>query len=271
MRFCKSYQFDPGIEAYKLGWSLVGPPMMTVFIFSVDGVLFDTGLPHMGPQVESLVREKGIHTVFLTHHHEDHAGNAGRISRIPGVRIFGHGLTREKMVDPAPILPYQKYVWGSSSPARVSPLPGKWENHLGPLSAVHTPGHAKDHMVYHFPDHGLLISGDLFLAQRIKFFRSDERVGEQIASLKRALELDFDTLLCSHYPRQTGGRKALAGKLAFLEDFQGRILALHGKGMGEKAIFKAMDLREDRFIRAFTFGNVSLMNGVRSVIRDAGN
>jgi glyoxylase-like metal-dependent hydrolase (beta-lactamase superfamily II) len=41
---------------------------------------------------------------------------------------------------------------------------------------VHTPGHAKDHTVFFLPEKGVLFSGDLYLADHIKFFRSDKNM-----------------------------------------------------------------------------------------------
>ncbi len=268
MRLFKRYAFDHGMVGYKLAWSPVGPPLMTVYLFQKDQVFFDTGLSHMGPEVVGLAQNQKVGSVFLTHHHEDHSGNAAAVAKATGAGIFGHDLTREKMAGPGPILPYQRYVWGRSRAVDVDPvapdveIPG-----LGPMETCHTPGHARDHLVYFFPDKGMVISGDLFLAERIKYFRSDEDVCEQIRSLKKVLALDFDMLLCSHYPRKTGGKKALAAKLAFLENLEGGILDCHGKGMDERAIFKALSLEEDHVTRWITFGNVSMMNAVRSVLR----
>jgi len=54
-------------------------------------------------------------------------------------------------------------------------FPEKIESVLGEMVPVHTPGHAKDHTIYFLQDAGVLFSGDLYLADKIKFFRSDEK------------------------------------------------------------------------------------------------
>ena len=202
----------------------------------------------------------------MTHHHEDHSGNAARLSSKLGATVMGHPITIEKMAAPGPILPYQKWVWGKASPVVMDPIPPDWECRLGPMEVIHTPGHARDHVVYYFPNKGIVFSGDLFLAERLKYFRADEALGTQIQSLKSVLALDFDILLCAHHPKPKGGKAALQCKLDFLEEFQGRILTLHDRGMAAPEIFKQLGLREARMVQAISFGNVSLMNGVRSVI-----
>ena len=271
MRLITPCEFDHGISGWKLGWSLAGPPLMTVFIFECGGTLFDSGLSHMGPEVTALAQKRGVEQVLLTHHHEDHSGNGARLNRELGIPVRGHELTARAMARPFSILPYQSYVWGKSTPMEIAPLPSSdWEHPvLGKMHAVHTPGHAPDHTVFHFPDTGVLVSGDLFLAERIKYFRTDEDVNGQVESLKRVMELDFDTLLCSHYPRNRDGKAALARKLDFLTSFRDRVLDAHGRGLTEKEILRELGMAESRGTQCFTFGDVSLINGVRSVIRGA--
>lgn len=266
MRLYETYDFD-GIKGHKLGWSFLGPPLMTVYCFTFGDVMVDTGQSHMQKQVLKIAAAGNIKQIFLTHHHEDHSGNAAAIQRKLKVSVSGHALTIEKMKQQFPILPYQTYVWGKARPLTVTILPEKIETILGDMTPIHTPGHAKDHTVYLLEKQGVLFSGDLYLADKIKFFRSDEDMGIQIESLKKILALEFQTLLCSHYPKRVQGKKRIEKKLAFLENLYGSIIVLHKKGYPEKQIFKDLELREDYFIKYFCFGNVSMINAVRSAVR----
>ena len=114
------------------------------------------------------------------------------------------------------------------------------ETPSGKMIPVHTPGHAKDHTVFFLPEKGVLFSGDLYLADYIKFFRSDENMGIQIESLKKVTHLDFNTLLFGHNPR-----------------LYGNIVYLWKKGFPEKQIFNKLKLKEAWFTKYFCFGNVS--------------
>ena len=57
MRVCKSHTFDHDIRGFKLGWSLAGPPLMTVYCYSFDPIMIDTGQSHMEKQVLAIARE----------------------------------------------------------------------------------------------------------------------------------------------------------------------------------------------------------------------
>jgi len=65
MRFCKTYQFDHGIKGFKLGWSLAGPPLMTVYFYLFDNIMVDTGQSHMEKEVVAIARENNIRNIFL--------------------------------------------------------------------------------------------------------------------------------------------------------------------------------------------------------------
>jgi glyoxylase-like metal-dependent hydrolase (beta-lactamase superfamily II) len=267
MRFCRTYPFDYGIQGFMLGWSLAGPPLMTVYCYIFDSIMIDTGLSHMEKAVVHIACENRVRRVFLTHHHEDHSGNAAAIHGSLSADIYGHPLTCEKLQKPFSILPYQKYVWGRSTTVGVKSFPDEIDTPLGKLVPVHTPGHAKDHTSFFLPERGILFSGDLYLADRIRYFRSDEDMGTQIESLKAVLQLDFDILLCAHYPKRKNGIQHVRKKLEFLEDLFGSIIDLWEKGLPEKRIFHELKLKEDHFMKFFCFGNVSMLNGVRSAIR----
>ncbi|MDZ7665582.1 MAG: hypothetical protein U5K27_09705 [Desulfotignum sp.] len=92
-------------------------------------------------------------------------------------------------------------------------------------------------------------------------------MGIQIESLKKVSNLDFNALLCGHNPRQKKGREHIQSKLEFLENLYGNIVHLWKKGLPEKQIFNELKLKEAWFTKYFCFGNVSMMNGVRSAIR----
>jgi glyoxylase-like metal-dependent hydrolase (beta-lactamase superfamily II) len=131
---------------------------------------------------------------------------------------------------------------------------------------IETPGHSQDHIVLWEKQHGWLFAGDLYLGERIKYYRSDEHLGDQIASLKKVLALEFDTLFCAHNPCLANGKSKFRNKLQFLEEFYGQVKILAAKGFSEKAIIKTLDPAKDRFVKWITLGNVSFANMVRSAM-----
>lgn len=266
MHFMKKIQFKE-TTGYQLGWSVFGPPLMTVYCYVLGDLMIDTGQSHMQKEALRIAEDHKIKKIVLTHHHEDHSGNAAVIKEAVDARVYGHQLTVKKMSGPFKILPYQKYIWGKAKALKMEIMPDKIDTILGDMVPLHTPGHSKDHTTFFLKNAGIVFSGDLYLGDKIKFFRADEDMGTHILSLKKILKLDFDTLLCSHHPKIEHGKKRIEKKLAFLEDLYGSTILFWNKGYPEKEIFKALKLKEDYFIKYFCFGNVSMINGVKSAVR----
>ena len=268
MHHVKVYQFGP-VEAFELGFALVGRPLITVYVYRVGNLLIDSGPRHLSRIVDRLAAQKALAAILLTHHHEDHSGNAGVLGRRHKVPIYAHPQAEHKLKDSFPILPYQHYLSGKAAKADITPYPESIVANSLRIRPIHTPGHSKDHTVFLEEHNGWLFSGDLFLNDRIHFFRSDEQIGQQIASLKKALGYDFDALFCGHRPHPEKGRRHLANKLDFLISFQDRVSRFLDLGLEEKEIIRRMQTRSDLKLRWFTFGNASFAHLVRSCIREA--
>ena len=77
-----------GITELRLssGWTrLFGLP---VSCYLLGGVLVDSGPTRIGAPVVRRLRGAGLEAILLTHHHEDHSGNAGEVSRENGCPIY---------------------------------------------------------------------------------------------------------------------------------------------------------------------------------------
>jgi glyoxylase-like metal-dependent hydrolase (beta-lactamase superfamily II) len=206
----------------------------------------------MAKVVMAQLREKSLSRIVLTHHHEDHSGNAATISKRHAIPVMAHPLAAEKLRLGFPIRPYQRLVWGKAPAVAVTPLANVVETNRFSFTPVHTPGHSKDHV-------------------GIKFFRSDENFYDQIASLKKLMALDFDTLFCAHNPCLKNGKQKVKKKLQFLEDLYGKARELSEKGHSEKEIIKVLDPNNDRGVKWLTMGNVSFANMIRSALATSSN
>lgn len=257
------------IEAIQLGFGPVGRPLMSVYMYWVDGHLIDTGQRNMRSAVMRLLSEKKVEGVLLTHHHEDHSGNAATIRRLYGVGVTGHPETGRLMKNGFSIRPYQFYVWGRADRTEMVPFSRYYDTERFRLTPIHTPGHSHDHTVYLEEGAGWLFSGDLYLGDKIKYFRTDEQLAEQIDSLKKVLRFDFESIFCAHRPCLHNGKIHLKNKLSFLEDFFGNILAMKQKGYSERAIIRKFSSGQDRMVKWVSLGNVSFANMVRSALRSA--
>jgi glyoxylase-like metal-dependent hydrolase (beta-lactamase superfamily II) len=266
MRLINIKTYGP-VTSCELGWSIVGRPAWTVYLYMVDNICIDTGQSRMRSYVMEFLKPYNINQIVLTHHHEDHSGNAAAIKEARHVQVYGHPITVEKMRQKNTILPYQHYTWGASTPLTMLPLPEIIESDRFVFQPIHTPGHSKDHVVFFEEKNGWLFSGDLFLAERIKYFRSDERMKEQIDSLKKISAFDFKSLFCAHNPKPENGKKCISNKLQFLEDFYGNVQQLWEKGLSENEIIRSIGVKEDYLIKIFCMGNVSMKNMIRSAVK----
>jgi len=266
MRFFKMRDFGD-VHGWELGWSPVGKPLMTTICYRAGRVMIDTGPSHMRPEVLQAVKHNPVESVLLTHYHEDHSGNAAAIKARFKLPVYGATQTAEKLSRPYKILPYQHLIWGATEPLEVDLLPDVLKTKHHSFVPIHTPGHSKDHVAYHVPERGWLFSGDLFLSSRIKYFRADEKILDQIDSLKKVLSLDFDALFCGHHPQPQNGKSQIAAKLQYLDDFYGKVKAFADQGLNESMIMQTLGLKEQTLVKALCFGNVSMKNMVRAVIR----
>lgn len=266
MRIVKRHAFGP-VQGYELGYSPIGRPFMTVYLYVVGSVMIDTGQSHMRDRVLEIASHRTLDSLLLTHHHEDHSGNAKRIADRYGLPIYGHPACVRKMARPFGIMPYQHIIWGKSEPVAVKELPETIDSGNYSLRPIHTPGHSRDHTVYLETNRGWLFAGDLYLADRIKYFRVDENIAEEIRSIKKVVALDFDAVFCSHYPKAKGGKTRLKRKLQFLEDLYGNVASLRNRGHNAAEIMKILKIKEATCVKWFCLGNVSAVNGVRSIVK----
>lgn len=269
MNIVKLHRFNAQVTALEMGYGIVGRPLMNVHCYQIGDTLIDCGQSRMAEEMKTFIQAHRIHRLLLTHHHEDHSGNAAMIATACNAAVMGHPDTAYKMKHIHPILPYQRLVWGQAREVDVSPLPTVVESEKFRFLPIHTPGHSKDHTVYLELQNGWLFSGDLYLGDRIKFFRSDEKIDLQIHSLQTVLRYDFEALFCGHNPTLKNGKDRLRCKLAYLEDIAGSVQILMSEGLPEKELIRRLDRRQDRFVKAVTMGNASFANMVRSAIRSS--
>ncbi len=267
MHICRVHTFADGeVTGFELGYGPVGSPLMNTYFYLVDGLLIDTGQSNMRKSCLQLLQDKQINCVLLTHHHEDHSGNALALQKSRNLPVYGHPLTAEKLRKGFRILPYQRYTWGKADPLEIEVLPPQKETERFCFIPVHTPGHSKDHTVFLEKEMGWLFSGDLFMGSRIRYFRADEDMKGTIESLQRVLSLDFEAVFCSMSPQPINGKEMLRKKLNYLEEFYREVGKLYKEGYDEKGIIRHLG-EEAKLVKFITCGNVSRANMVRSALR----
>jgi glyoxylase-like metal-dependent hydrolase (beta-lactamase superfamily II) len=190
--------------------------------YRIGHTLIDTGPPNQWRRVRRFVTEQteqnGLDRVLVTHHHEDHAGNAARLQELLDVPVYAPEASRTRLRDGYTQETYRWVVWGRPRPVEAQPVPETLTLADGTtLRTLPAPGHSDDMVCYLAEDHGLLFGGDLFVTRRPKYLRVDERAPRLIESIHNVLQHDFTTLLCGHRGLVEDGRRALKEKAKYME------------------------------------------------------
>ncbi len=176
---------------------------------SGQAVLFDAPNDTVAPLLDEVGR-RGFELMglWLTHGHFDHVADHQVVtSRFPNARVLIHALDAPKLRNP-----------GSSTfvlPFKIAPRePDGWvaEGQLLEIGAlrvraIHTPGHAPGHVMYHFIDEKVLIGGDLIILGAVgRTDLPDSDADALDASIRRVMQFPDDThLLPGHGQPSTLG------------------------------------------------------------------
>ena len=242
---------------------------MFVYIYYVDGLLIDTGQRNAESSILPETNKLDINQIFLTHYHEDHTGNVQAIHNQHNCPVYGSKRCSELMKDPPKISLAQKLSWGDRNAFNdIIPIEEEIKTKNFTFQILPIPGHAPDMVALYEPDKKWLFSADLYINSYISFFMDSESIAQQIASIRRVLELDFDIMFCSHNPKFKAPKASLNKKLSYLESTFEKVAQLHTQGYSDKEIFKAIGLKENRLAKIMSGGHLSKLNMVRAIIRD---
>jgi glyoxylase-like metal-dependent hydrolase (beta-lactamase superfamily II) len=152
----------PGVE--RLGQ--FPRPMVNVYL--VDDILFDAGTTWDRFRIPRQIKDRELSLVTLTHVHPDHQGMARDICRDRDIPLACHADDVDAMEGRRPVSgeqltnPIVKKVQASweGPPHKVSRVLEEGDEVAG-FRVVHTPGHARGHVVYFRESDGVTICGDV--------------------------------------------------------------------------------------------------------------
>jgi hydroxyacylglutathione hydrolase len=195
---------------------MTGPGTNTYLVGARQPLLIDTGagLPGYIRLLEDFLageRLGEVRQVLVTHRHMDHMGG------VPDVRRAFPRVPVAKLVRNDATLPVPMEPLADGAVVRAAGVT---------LHALHTPGHASDHLCYYLEEERALFTGDLILGGSTTVIPPDDGdLGDYLASLRRVLALDVQRIYPAHGPVLEPARPVIEGYIAHRLERDAQILA----------------------------------------------
>ncbi|MDQ4025377.1 MAG: MBL fold metallo-hydrolase, partial [Actinomycetota bacterium] len=121
-------------------------------------------------------------------------------------------------------------AWTGAPVDGIAPLPLADEESLdagrAELRALHTPGHASDHVCFYLDGAATLFSGDCILGEGTAVIAPpDGDMGDYLASLERLRDLHLERIFPGHFRALSGGRAVVEGYIEHRRERERRIVA----------------------------------------------
>ena len=190
----------PGVASFAVRTPTLPPATHTscYVIGDRELVLVDPASPYedeqqaLDHQLDTWALEgRMVVSIWLTHHHGDHVGDAQRLAERLSVPVAAHEATAERLQG-------RVRVDRTLSDGDVLPLAGEPRCSL---RAVYTPGHAPGHLCFLEEQCGALVAGDMVAGVgTILIEPTQGNMNDYLASLGRMKALSPSMLLPAHGP-----------------------------------------------------------------------
>lgn len=168
---------------------MTGPGTNSYLLGHDELAVIDPG-PEIDVHLHALLAAVGdrLRWIFCTHTHRDHSPLARALQAATGARVFGYGETPADGRQDEQFAPDQTLKDGDIVTC------GEYR-----LRAVHTPGHASNHLCYLLEDRGVLFTGDhVMQGSTVVISPPDGDMQAYLDSLQRLLELPVGALAPGH-------------------------------------------------------------------------
>jgi glyoxylase-like metal-dependent hydrolase (beta-lactamase superfamily II) len=214
----------PGFAEIAVGvWRLVAPnpslmtgPGTNTYLLGSDAVaVIDPG-PAITTHIENIIEKStgSIRWILVTHTHPDHS---------PGVQALAAATGAEVLGMPAPDGEHQDRTFIATRVLGDGEVLATDEFQL---QAVHTPGHASNHLCYLHRQHKLLFTGDHVIdGSTVVIDPPDGNMRDYIESLRRCKALNVAALAPGHGDVINDPQRALDWIIAHRLEREAKVLA----------------------------------------------
>jgi glyoxylase-like metal-dependent hydrolase (beta-lactamase superfamily II) len=236
-----------------------GPGTNTYIVGTGCGrILLDTGqgiagyIPLLDEALRSTAAAQSLEAMVITHAHPDHIGGAAdvleRFGDMPVLKMPLPGADRNLTVK----------ALADGDEVRTEGAT---------LRAVWTPGHARDHLCFHFLEENALFTGDVVLGAGTTVIPADGDLGDYLDSLRRLLALGADVIYPAHGPAVYDPERKIREYIAHRELREQQILDVLARGPhGVRDIVTAIYTDVPEFLHSAAAMSVSAH--LRKLLRD---
>lgn len=183
-------ELDPGVRRLLAPNAsfMTGPGTNTYLLGKKEIAVIDPG-PAIGEHIEHIIDLAGapIRWILVTHTHPDHSPAARSLAEKTGAMLLGR---------PAAAGPQQDK---SFKPQRILDDGELFETAEFSLRAVHTPGHASNHLCYELTDRQWLFTGDHIMnGSTVVINPPDGNMNDYLRSLQKVAAMDLRILAPGH-------------------------------------------------------------------------
>jgi glyoxylase-like metal-dependent hydrolase (beta-lactamase superfamily II) len=183
----------------------------TWIVGSAPALVIDPG-PDEPAHVEEVAAVAGrVAAVLVTHDHPDHAPGAASLAALVGAPILAFRLPGAERLRDGQVIRGGDVM----------------------LTAVHTPGHTSDHVVFHEASAGALFTGDAVVGRGTSFIDPpDGDLAAYLRSLRRLQELHARTIYPGHGPVVVDAADKLEEYVAHRREREDQVLSAIAEGHG---------------------------------------
>jgi glyoxylase-like metal-dependent hydrolase (beta-lactamase superfamily II)/8-oxo-dGTP pyrophosphatase MutT (NUDIX family) len=177
---------------------MTGPGTNTYIVGNDPAVVIDPAVP-VDSYLNAIVNAAGdVALILVTHRHPDHVGGIAKLVARTGAEVRAFGSERAGSVDVTSLTDEETIEVGDVR-----------------LVALHTPGHASDHVCFFMSGAASLFAGDNILGQGTAVIAPpDGDMGQYLKSLERLNALQISRIYPGHFDPLDGGNAVIDQYLA---------------------------------------------------------
>lgn len=158
--------------------------------------------------LDALVGDDEIGAILVTHRHPDHVGGIEALVRRTGAPVRAFGAEPAGGIEVVPLADGEVITAGPAE-----------------LRALHTPGHASDHLCFELIGAATLFSGDNIMGEGTAVIAPpDGNMSDYMNSLERLAGLEVDRIYPAHFKPLDGGAAVIRAYIEHRRDRERKVL-----------------------------------------------